>query len=134
MTEAFEACEPYVLAVSNEDGWRRTVELKLGQSRAGFNVVRSVSEAVAKIESGEFTGVITDHLMGDWRLVAGAAQDSQLPVVVFSGDSVCLKAAEDEGLPTHKRWPLPRGVFGKMVKLMTPKPLQPDPPGQGVLF
>ncbi len=104
--------EVHILAVDDESTWRTIVGHELGKAGLQHSVVSSADEAIENIETGGFTGVVTDGLEGKWRQVAEAASAASIPVAVFSGEKAQVDAATEAGVQGFvKKMPSREGLF-----------------------
>ncbi len=106
-----------VLAVDDSDVWRDMLGDILTSAGVDHEVVEDADTAVAKLETGEFTGVITDGLNGAWQEVADAAAEAGVPLALVSGSLTVVNDAKIRGLAGFSK-PIPD--VQELIQVVTP--------------
>lgn len=95
--------EERILAVDDARVWRDILRENLVESNIAHTVVGSTEAATTAIATGEYTGVITDGLNGDWKTVSAAARTAGAQCVLMSFSLESIAAAHESGIPAHDK-------------------------------
>lgn len=87
-----------ILAVDDHEGWRQTLGEGLAALGLEHEVVGDTDTAVERLQTGEFTGVITDGLNGEWPRVVQAAREVGTAPVLITMDESALTTADEGGI------------------------------------
>lgn len=112
-----------ILAVDDESMWLTILGEVLEDSGVPFALSENADDAVDLLRGGEFTGVLTDGLAGEWRRVVEAAKEAGALAVLVSGDFRQIDAAEQQGVEAHNKAQLEPNFFEEIIeKLRTRLP------------
>jgi CheY-like chemotaxis protein len=108
-----------ILAVDDHEGWRYTLGEGLAALGLEHEVVGDTDTAVERLQTGAFTGVITDGLDGDWTRVVEAAREAGTAPVLVSADEAALAIADEDHIPAFDKGRYnPSDTLGKLVKII----------------
>lgn len=105
-----------VIAVDDDAMWRELVDDELSDiDGINYEVVGTADEAIERLETGDFDGVVTDGLEGQWRRVAEAAKLVGAGVILLSADTDQVELARAEGMGGIVKMTFDYETFGALV-------------------
>lgn len=104
-----------LLTVERDHGRQR--ELHNGLSREGVEFVNceDLERAVDQLQSGEYSGVITEDLEGDWVKIVDTARNMGITAVLFTEDSVLVEEAKKAKIPSFSAEKVTPMLFTSIV-------------------
>jgi hypothetical protein len=84
-------------------------------------VANDMASAVELLETGQFSGVITDGLEGGWRRVVDVAHSVGAKAVLYSGNIGYLQEAVGMGIEAHDKQNFDQAYVRGMVQTFLPE-------------
>ncbi len=105
-----------ILAVDDARLWRDILRENLVESKIAHTIVGTTEEATTAIATGEYTGVITDGLNGEWKTVSAAAQAAGAQCVLMTLSLESIAAAQESGMPAHDKAEMSPELIQDMIQ------------------
>lgn len=111
---------PRLLAVDDDEKWRKILERQLGKVEGDHLVVPDFSTGMQQIETELFAGVISDGLNGKWPPLRGRSHSFDMGFVLLSGDEDEISRARQHDIHAFHKLEVQRSpqLFGDIVGIL----------------